>query len=137
MKRPQKAGVFGFQLFLRQLSEQNEIDYKSIWGLKPAKRVNMVKIRAYIYKCQNLPAPDGAEGTPHPCIKIWDFGNTQKKTKVVEDNVNPEFMSCLELDYFVINQNSLISYPPILLDVFGHYDKLFDRTPFFQCRSII
>ena len=97
----------------------------------------MIKIRAYVYKCRNLPAPDGSEGTSHPCIKIWDFSNGAKKTKVVEDNVNPEFMQCLELDYFVLNKNELTCFPPIIMDVFGHHDKLFDRTPFFQCRSVI
>ena len=46
-------------------------------------------------------------------------------------------MQCLEFDYFVLNKNYLAIFPPIIMDVFGHYDKLFDRTPFFQCRSII
>lgn len=31
----------------------------------------------------------------------------------------------------------LKSYPPFVLDVYGHYDKLFDRTPFYQCRATI
>lgn len=83
-----------------------------------------------------MPAAD-AEGTSDPYVKCWDVGTTVKQTTVVEDNNNPLFYQCLELDYEVFVQNDLESYPPFIFDIYDHDDELFDSTPDFLCRAII
>ena len=56
---------------------------------------------------------------------------------MVEDNCNPLWYECLELQYDVDNQDDLESYPPFIFDIFDHDDDLFDSTPDYMCRCVV
>ena len=56
---------------------------------------------------------------------------------MVEDNNNPLFYECIELNYEVDDQKDLESYPPFIFDIFDHDDDIFDSTPDFLCRAIV
>ena len=131
--------MFSFKFSIHDdVSANGPIDFKSYkaYSEKVSKRSNPVKIRAYIYQCQDLPAAD-AEGTSDPFIVAWDTVAVEKKTKVVEDNCNPLFYETLELEYEVDDPNDLESFPPFIFDVFDYDDDLFDSTPDYLGRAII
>jgi hypothetical protein len=111
------------------------INYKDFdpWKKKPALRAVPIKIRAYIYQCRDLPASD-ENGATDAYVTVWDLseaeksnalikfdteneGDSMKKTRVIEDNLNPLFYECLELEYEVRDINDLNSYPPFIIDV--------------------
>jgi hypothetical protein len=120
------------------VAKDGAIEYKdhAAWNKKVAKRSNPVKIRAYVYQCNDLPAAD-AEGTSDPYVVAWDTVAEVKKTKVVEDNCNPLFYDTLELEYEVNDTDNLESYPPFIFDVYDHDDGLFDSEPDFLGRAIV
>jgi Ca2+-dependent lipid-binding protein len=130
------------KLCLHNITDHGPIDFSihNAWNKKSViKRANAIKVRAYVYQARDLPAAD-AEGTSDPYIKIWDTtcsGKKFKRTEVVEDNCNPLFYECIELDYEVTNYDDLNSYPPFIFDIFDHDDDLFDSTPDFMCRCIV
>jgi Ca2+-dependent lipid-binding protein len=131
--------MFSFKFSIHDVTRNGEIDFikqYSAWKQQAPKRSNPVRIRAYIYQCQDLPAAD-AEGTSDPFVVAWDISSETKKTKVVEDNCNPLFYETLELDYEVDNVDDLYSYPPFIFDVYDYDDDLFDSTPDYLGRAVI
>ena len=66
------------------------------WKRNPPKRVGAYTIRAFIFQCKDLPAAD-SDGSSDPFIKIFNVGDEEVTTDVIEDNVNPIFMECLEV----------------------------------------
>lgn len=141
-KEPFEVGQFSFKLSIHNISDHGPIDFSiyDAWNKKTLiKRATPIKIRAYIYQARDLPAAD-AEGTSDPYIRIWDTtanGKKYKKTEIVEDNCNPLFYECVELEYEVTNYEDLESYPPFIFDLFDHDDDLFKSTPDFLCRCIV
>lgn len=133
-----KSGMFSFKFCIHDVTKNGPIEFKDYpsWNKKVPKRSNPVKIRAYVYQCQDLPAAD-AEGTSDPFVVVWDTSKEKKKTKVVEDNCNPLFYDTLELEYEVNDEKDLYSYPPFIFDVYDHDDGLFDSTPDFLGRAIV
>ena len=85
-------------------------------------------IRAYIYQCRDLPASD-ENGATDPYVTIWDLTEEKhpKKTKTIEDNLNPLYYECLQLEYEVRDINDKDSYPPFIIDVWDKDDDLFDN----------
>lgn len=81
-------------------------------------------MRAFIFQCRDLPAAD-SDGSSDPFIKIFNTDEDEVVTTVIEDNLNPIFMECLEvgLDFMSkthINGSVPTDYssaPPIVLDV--------------------
>jgi hypothetical protein len=73
--------MFSFKLSIHDVTKNGPIDFKDYkaWSGKVAKRSNPVKIRAYVYQCQDLPAAD-AEGTSDPFVVAWDTVAEEKKT---------------------------------------------------------
>lgn len=138
VKESYKAGFFSFKLSVHDVTQDGPIDFKSFptWKKRIPKRSVPVKIRAYIYQCRNLPAADSS-GTSDPFIRLWDVSETKKKTQIVDDNNNPLFYECVELDYDVASQDDLETYPPFILDVFDNDDGIFDRTDDFLGRALI
>lgn len=138
VKKPDQVGQFSFRLSLHDVSANGPIVFKEYdaWKKKVPKRSNPVKIRAYVYQCRDLPAAD-SNGTSDPYVKVWDVGTVDKKSAVVEDNNNPLFYECIELDYEVVDQADLESYPPFIFDIYDYDDDLFDSTPDFLCRAIV
>ncbi len=88
------------------------------WKKPPLRRMNIKKVRAYIYQCRDLPAAD-SDGQSDPFIKVWDTSKDPKQTIVIEDNINPLYYETLELLYETLEIEDL---PPFILDV---YDKDF------------
>ena len=58
------------------------------WCKRPPRRAEAIKIRAYIYQARDLPAAD-KEGTSDPFITVWDCDDKPKKTRCIEDTLNP------------------------------------------------
>ena len=58
---------------------------------------------------------------------------------MIQDNVNPLFYECLELEYEIIKDdiNDLKLYPPFIVDVFDEDRELFDSKDDYLCRAII
>jgi Ca2+-dependent lipid-binding protein len=134
-----KSGYFSFKFSIYDQSKEGRpIDFKQFpaWSKPASKRSNPVKIRAYIYQCQDLPAAD-AEGTSDPYIVAWDTTAEVKKTKVIEDNCNPLFYETLELEYEVDKVDDLESYPPFILDAYDFDDGIFDHEPDYLGRAVI
>ena len=73
VRNSHKSGMFSFKFSIHDITKNGAIDFKQFkaWKGKVAKRSNPVKIRAYIYQCQDLPAAD-TEGTSDPFIVAWD-----------------------------------------------------------------
>ena len=69
-------------------------DFKSAeaWSKPPPKRVGAWKIRCFIFQCKDIPAAD-EDGSSDPFIRVWHCGEEQIKTKTIDDNLNPIFMS--------------------------------------------
>jgi hypothetical protein len=133
--------MFSFKMSIWDVTSDGPITFKDkgtcpSWAKKFQKRATPVKIRAYIYLCVDLPAADN-DGSSDPFIECWDTVDEVKKTKVVDDNNNPLFYECLELDYEVTAIDDLESYPPFIFDVFDFDADLFDSTPDFLGRAII
>lgn len=105
----------------------------SSWKKPPPKRPFNKKIRAYLYQCRDLPAAD-SNGSSDPYIVLWDTSKTVKKTKHIEDNINPLFYTTMELNYEV-NTDNIDDMPPLIIDV---WDKDFGLDgDDFLCRAII
>ena len=66
------------------------------WKKPPPKRLGNFKVRAFVFQCRDLPAAD-SDGQSDPYLRIWDTDTTVKKTKIIEDNLNPLFYETLEL----------------------------------------
>lgn len=73
-------------------------------------------MRAYIYQCRDLPAADD-NGASDSYVVVWDKSGKVKRTKTIEDNMNPLFYETLELEYEVRDIDDVKSYPPFILDV--------------------
>jgi len=73
VRNSHKSGMFSFKFSIHDVEKNGPIDFKTFksWSGKVAKRSNPVKIRAYVYQCQDLPAAD-AEGTSDPYVVAWD-----------------------------------------------------------------
>lgn len=120
-------------------AEQGQVNFKKhkAWKKNPPKRAHPVIIRAYIYQCKDIPAAD-SNGTSDPFIKVWDMSKGKtKKTQVIEDNNNPLFYECIEMEYEVREIEDLESYPPFIFDLFDRDTGLFDGGNDFLARAII
>ena len=130
------------KMSIHSISDNGPIDFckeYSNWKMKPIKRATPIKVRAYIYQARDLPAAD-AEGTSDPYVKVWDCtanGKNFKKTETIEDNCNPLFYECVELEYEVTKYDDLESYPPFIFDFFDYDDDLFDSKDDYLCRCIV
>ena len=60
-----------------------------------------------------------------------------KRTHTIEDNNNPLYYECLELDYEVRDINDLESYPPFILDVWDEDNDITDSTDDYLARAIV
>ena len=138
VKDANKAGMVSFKLAIHKVTDE-EINFKDhkAWKKLPPKRLQPVKIRAYIYQCRDLPAAD-ANGTSDPFVQVWDMSEGKpKRTKTIEDNNNPLFYEVLELDYEVRDINDLESYPPFIFDVYDEDQELMDSSDDYLARAII
>lgn len=73
------------------ISDENpEFNFKeyAVWKKRPPMRLQSRKIRAYIYMCRDLPAADD-NGTADPYIELWDTDKKVKRTRHVDDTLNP------------------------------------------------
>lgn len=94
------------------------INWKShnAWKKMPPKRVMAYTLRAFIFQCRDLPAAD-SDGSSDPFIKIFNTGDEEIETDVIEDNVNPIFMECLEVGLDFVDYQKYSDAPPIVMDV--------------------
>ena len=95
-------------------------------------------MRAFIFQCKDLPAAD-SDGSSDPFIKIFNTGDEEVTTDVIEDNVNPIFMECLEvgLDFMSKGPNDYSAAPPIVLDVLDADEGFISNSADFLGRCTI
>lgn len=136
---PYQCGQFSFKMTLEEDTGKSvDILKRKNWK-KFNKRLTSLKVRAFVYQARDLPAAD-AEGTSDPYCKIWDTTATEKNSKTTiecEDNCNPMWYECVELDYEVENFNDLETYPPFIFDIYDKDEDLFDSTDDYLCRCIV
>jgi len=132
------AGMLSFKFAIHKV-ENEEINFKAhdAWKKMPPKRLEPVKIRAYIYQCRDLPSAD-SNGSSDPFVQVWDMSDGKPKcTQTIDDNNNPLFYEVIEMDYEVRDINDLYSYPPFILDVFDKDEELMDNDDDFLARAIV
>lgn len=95
-----------------------------------------MKLRAYIYQCQDLPAAD-SNGTSDPFLRIWDLSENQKETNVCYDNNNPLYFEVIELNYEVRDINNKHCYPPFIIDVYDRDENFLKNSNDFLGRCMI
>jgi hypothetical protein len=69
VKHINEAGMISVKLSIHNVTKNGPINFKDYpsWKKKLSKRLNPIKIRAYIYQCKDLPAAD-SNGTSDPFI---------------------------------------------------------------------
>jgi hypothetical protein len=128
-----KAGIVSIKLSIHDKSLNGPINFSDLssWNKKPPKRMGIQKVRAYIFQCRDVPAADD-DGQSDPFIKMWDQSKEGgKKTKIIEDNLNPLFYETIELTY---EANTPEDLPPFLLDIYD-WDMIGDDD--FIARAVI
>lgn len=134
-----KAGMLSFKLSIFDLSKNDSPDVHKkfkAWRKPPPPRAQAVIVRAYIYQCRDLPAADDNGASDAYCV-VWDKSSKTRRTKTIEDNMNPLFYETLELEYEVRDINDISTYPPFIVDVWDEDNELFDSTDDFLGRAII
>jgi hypothetical protein len=128
---PIKAGLLSFKLSIHDKSASGPIKFDDFpaWKKPPPKRLNLKKIRAYIFQCRDLPSADN-DGSSDPYIKLWDTTKEIKQTKVIMDNNNPLFYETIEI---LIETSTVEDLPPFIFDIWDK-DAL---SSDFICRSVI
>jgi len=118
-----KAGLFSMKLSIHNKSKNGPVSFEQFeaWKKPPPKRLNVYKIRTYLFQCRDLPAAD-SDGQSDPFVVIWDQSKEKKKTKMIEDNLNPLFYQTIELS---VEAASIETLPPFILDIYD-YDTLGD-----------
>ena len=108
------------KIAIARLSEHGggAIDWQKMpaWRKDPPKRVMAYCLRAFIFQCRDLPAAD-SDGSSDPFIKIFNTGDETVQTVVIEDNVNPIFMSCKEVGLDFMDFQNFSDAPPIVMDI--------------------
>lgn len=66
------------------------------WKKNPPRRIGAYQLRCFIFQCRDLPAAD-SNGSSDPFVKIFNTSGKNVSTTVIEDDVNPIFMECLEV----------------------------------------
>lgn len=92
VKEAHLSGLVSVKISIHNTSKNGPINFESFdsWKKPPPKRLNAYKVRAYIFQCRDLPAAD-SDGQSDPYIKVWDMSKDQKRTRTIEDNLNPLF----------------------------------------------
>ena len=115
-----QAGMVSVKIGVARLAQHGNgsINWKGLkaWEKNPPKRVMAYTLRAFIFQCRDLPAAD-SDGSSDPFIKIFNTGDEEVQTIVIEDNVNPIFMSCLEVGLDFVDYQKYTDAPPIVMDV--------------------
>ena len=139
VKQAHQAGIFSYRMVIQKVENEEEvIDFKDFdcWAKRPPRIIHSFKIRAYIYQARDLPASD-AEGTSYPFIEIWDCGDKKKKTRCVEDTLNPQYYEAVELLYEVENKDDKETWPPFIFDFYDKDQQLMTNTVDFMGRAIV
>ena len=68
------------------------------WKKAAPRRMGAWKVRCYLFQCKDIPAAD-EDGTSDPYVQVWSTEKEKLRTKVVEDNLNPIFMTTKDLLY--------------------------------------
>ena len=128
---PHKAGMISIKLSIHDTTANGPIVFEQFdaWKKPPPKRLNLMKVRAYVFQCRDLPSAD-SDGQSDPYIRLWDTTKDLRQTTCIEDNNNPLFYETLEL---MIETPTLQDMPPFVLDIYDK-DTLGDD---FICRCLI
>ena len=86
------------------------------WKKLPPKRLNVMKVRCFLFQCRDLPSADD-DGQSDPYIVVWDNSDQKKRTETIMDNNNPIFYKTLELN---IETNKVEDMPPFVLDIWDY-----------------
>jgi Ca2+-dependent lipid-binding protein len=76
-------------------------------------------VRCYIFQCKELPAAD-SDGKSDPYVEVYNMIGKNEKTEEIEDNLNPIFLTHLDINLEVRKENlaKYECYPPVLLNLF-------------------
>ena len=118
LEKSHKAGIIQFKMNIRQTAKKDDsnlnvsLSKNPTWGRKPQIRLNVAKVRCYIFMCKDLPCVD-SDGGADPYLSVYTmFGPTFKGTKI-SDNLNPIFYDVCELS---VPYLSFDTAPPVLID---------------------
>ena len=118
LEKSHKAGIIQFKMNIRQTAKKDDsnlnvsLSKNPTWGRKPQIRLNVAKVRCYIFMCKDLPCVD-SDGGADPYLSVYTmFGPTFKGTKITE-NLNPIFYDVCELS---VPYLSFDTAPPVLID---------------------
>ncbi len=128
---PQKAGIISVKLSIHDKTTNGPINFEQFpaWKKGPPKRLNVMKVRCFLYQCRDLPAAD-SDGSSDPYIKVWDTTKEIKKTKVIDDNNNPLFYETFDL---TLEADTLQNLPPFIFDIYDEDTLSSD----FICRATV
>mmetsp|Transcript_9561 Transcript_9561/g.9184 ORF Transcript_9561/g.9184 Transcript_9561/m.9184 type:complete len:129 (-) Transcript_9561:525-911(-) len=73
VSEPNKAGIISLKLSIHNKTKNGPVDFSTFeaWKKPPPKRLNVFKVRCYLFQCRDLPAADD-DGQSDPFIVIWD-----------------------------------------------------------------
>lgn len=110
-------------------------DFKSqdAWSSPPPKRMGSWKIRCYLFQCRDIPAADD-DGSSDPFIRVWSCDEKKIDTKIIDDNLNPIFMTCKDVIYDFDTEEEA---PPIILEVYDADIGLLTDSEDFLGRAVI
>ena len=112
-----------------------ELNFKSeeAWSKLEPRRMSTANIRCFLFQCKDIPAAD-EDGTSDPFIRVWNCGDEEVKTKVVDDNLNPIFYEVKDIEY---DFNEINDAPPIILEVYDADEGLISDSADFLGRAVI
>lgn len=106
----------------------------SAWRYEPTLYLEKKVLRCFIFQCKELPSAD-SDGASDPFLQVWDADNSDVKTKVLNDCLNPIFCETLEVE---MEMQSIETGPPIILNLYDEdQNMLVLKSRDFLSRAVI
>ena len=83
---------------INEKHKNGPVEYKQYeaWKKPPPRRLNVKKIRCFIFQCRDIPSAD-EDGTSDAYISVWNQEGKELRTRVIEDSLNPIYFETIEL----------------------------------------
>ena len=120
---------------INEKHKNGPVEYKQYeaWKKPPPRRLNVKKIRCFIFQCRDIPSAD-EDGTSDAYISVWNQEGKEMRTKVIEDSLNPIYFETIELQY---DMADLDQAPPIVLNIWDRDAGVTDFTDDYLGRAVI